>query len=96
MTDVNMEVIRVRSRDYKLSVNAPGVQAMLTDLAKFCRGVRTLNTDVEEVSPTRLAMLVGRQQVWERIQHHLNLSTEELYLIYTGKPWKAEVEDGNA
>lgn len=93
MTDQAMEVIRRRSTDYKLSLNAPGVQAMLKDLAEFCRAVRI---EQVEMSDTRLAILVGRQQVWERIQHHFNLTTQELYLIYTGKPWIAEGDDNAA
>ncbi len=95
MSDADHEIIRQRARGYKLAVNAPGVQDMLADLAGFCRAVR-LVADKETLDPTRLAILVGRQQVWERIQHHFNLTTDELYALYLGRPFQSKEDQDNA
>jgi hypothetical protein len=86
-----LEVLRKRKRGYQLALNAPGVQDMLADLAPFCRAVRLTDQDVKDA--TVLAMLVGRQQVWERIQHHFQLTVEQLYALYTGRIFHVMDED---
>lgn len=92
-----VEHLRKRQRDYKFALNAPGVQAMLADLAPFCRAVRGLAPETDAVDPIRMAILVGRQQVWERIQIHFNLTTEQLFALYTGRPFHVPEEgDDNA
>lgn len=100
MSQADLDVIRHRSTGYKLALNAPGVQDMLQDLASFCRAVRLTDSkgkvdDAEVLDPTRMAILVGRQQVWERMQHHFNLTTQELYQLYTGKPFHVTGEENN-
>lgn len=55
-------------------------QAVLADLYKFCRaGESTFNVD-----PRLEARLDGRREVWLRIQHHLRLSPEQLWQLYSG------------
>lgn len=54
--------------------------AVLADLAKFCREHEsTFNAD-----PRLEARLDGRREVWLRIQHHLRLSPEQLWQLYSG------------
>ena len=56
-------------------------KAVLEDLARFCRSERsTFHPD-----PRIHAVLEGRREVWLRIGHHLNLSIEELGMVYGGK-----------
>ena len=47
---------------------------VLQDLAEFCRATDQRLNDV----------LIGRHEVWLRIQNHLNLTTEELYRLHGG------------
>lgn len=55
-------------------------QAVLQDLAKFCRSEKsTFHED-----PRMEARLDGRKEVWLRIQHHLRLSPEQLWKLYSG------------
>lgn len=55
-------------------------QAVLADLFKFCRAEEsTFNVD-----PRLEARLDGRREVWLRIQHHLRLTPEQLWVLYSG------------
>lgn len=55
---------------------------VIRDLAKFCRANEsTFNPDARAH-----AVLEGRREVWLRIQHHLRLTDEELWRIYSGTP----------
>jgi hypothetical protein len=54
---------------------------VLADLARFCRAHESTGALDSHVA----ARLDGRREVWLRIQHHLNLSTEELWSIYGNK-----------
>lgn len=66
----------VRVFDYD-NANA---QAVLADLAKFCRaGESTFHAD-----PRIEGRLDGRREVWLRIQHHLQLSPDQLWTLYSG------------
>lgn len=69
-----------RKRAYQQTFT-PGVapSAVLEDLARFCRANETTYMKDERLS----AVLEGRREVWLRIQNHLNLTTDELYKIYT-------------
>ncbi len=49
--------------------------AVLKDLAKFCRAAETTYHPDARVH----AALEGRREVWLRIQNHLNLSPEEIW-----------------
>ena len=56
-------------------------RVVLVDLARFCRAhVSTAAKD-----PLVSARLDGRREVWLRIQHHLNLDNETLWLLYSGQ-----------
>lgn len=54
-------------------------QAVLKDLAKFCRANEPTFHTEERVH----AMLEGRREVWLRIQQHLQLDEEDLWKLYT-------------
>lgn len=70
------EAVHRRRQAYKLTFSKEGVaqQAVLTDLARFCRAHKST------FHPNNLvaARLDGRREVWLRIQHMLNLSEDEL------------------
>lgn len=67
----------------------PAGQAVLIDLAQFCRA----NEPCWDADPRKHAVLEGRREVWLRIQQHLNLSEQQLVSLYTGRgfnPYAAE------
>ncbi len=75
--------LRNRRAAYRrtFDVDNQDVQAILKDLAKFCRGYEsTFDPD-----PRIHALLEGRKEVWTRIQQHLQLSDEDLWKLYTRK-----------
>lgn len=78
-----IEFLRGRKRAYQLTFSSPAGHECLVDLASFCRaGETTFHTD-----PQIAAAQEGRRQVWLRITQHMNLTTEQLYALYTGKPF---------
>lgn len=77
------EFLLQRGRSYRrvFLPLGPDVEAVLYDLAKFCRADRsTFHAD-----PRIHAMLEGRREVWNRICHHLRLSDQELWDLYGNK-----------
>jgi hypothetical protein len=53
---------------------------VLADLAKFCRA----NESTFHTDPRMEGILQGRREVFLRIQHHLKLTPEELWKLYSG------------
>lgn len=53
---------------------------VLQDLERFCRA----NTSTFHQDPRLEGRLDGRREVWLRIQHHLRLSPEQLWKLYSG------------
>jgi hypothetical protein len=76
-----------RKRAYQLAFgNRPEANAMLRDLAKFCRAF-----DSTFLPDARAhAVLEGRREVWLRIQQHLNLSEDQLAVLYKAVQPKLE------
>jgi len=75
-----IDFVRSRKRTYQLTFGTPAGQQVLIDLAGFCRANETcFNAD-----PRLHAVLEGRREVWLRIANHLNLTTDQLYALYTG------------
>lgn len=68
-----------RQRAYRMVFGGPVGQAVLVDLAKFCHA----HKPCFHPDPRLHAVLEGRREVWLRIQHHLNLSPEQLWDLYT-------------
>jgi hypothetical protein len=72
-----------RAQAYRRTFDPESVaaQAVLRDLAKFCRGTEsTFHPD-----PRVHALLEGRKEVLLRIQNHLDLSPDKLWEIYGRK-----------
>lgn len=75
------DFLRRRKQSYQLAYGSPAGQAVLQDLAKFCRASETTFHEDPRIS----AALEGRREVWLRIQNHLHLSSEQLLAIYSGR-----------
>lgn len=75
-----MEFLRQRQRAYQLALMSPAGQAVLQDLAQFCRA----NQTTFDADPRIHAALEGRREVWLRIQTHLNLSASDLFTLQSG------------
>lgn len=72
--------IRERQRAYKLAFGSPAGQAVMDDLAKFCRANETCFSP----DPRVHAALEGRREVWLRIQQHIGLTNDQAFSLYTG------------
>lgn len=73
-----------RKQAYQITFNLENKhdKEVLADLAKFCRAHdTTFHPDARLNS-----VLEGRREVWLRIQQHLNLSSDDLWELYSGKP----------
>ncbi len=75
--------IRAQKQDYQLVFqrDAPAVQRVLQDLAKFCRATETVYHEDKRLTD----VLIGRNEVWKRLQENLNLSSQDLYQLRTGQ-----------
>lgn len=79
-TDQAKEFLLQRARAYRRLFLDHGTdtQAVLSDLAKFCRAHEsTFHPD-----PYVAARLDGRREVFLRISQHLSLSNDELWHLY--------------
>ncbi len=81
-----LEKVRVALGDrryaYASIFKGPTGSVVLKDLARFCRAHEsTFHTDARAHAVTE-----GRREVWLRIQHHLKLSPEQLWELYSGRP----------
>lgn len=72
-----VDFLRGRRRNYQLVFGSPAGLEVLKDLARFCR---VYDTTISSAGHTE--MLEGRRQVFLRITQHLNLSSEELAVLY--------------
>ena len=67
---------------YQQTFKGVYAEAVLKDLARFCRAHEsTFNAD-----PRIQANLDGRREVWLRLEHHLKLTPEQLWTLYSGQP----------
>lgn len=87
-----IEFLRGRSRDYHHALLSPAGQRVLEDLAKFCRA----NTTCFDPDPRIHAVLEGRREVWLRIQNHLNMTPEDLFILLNGGVININAGDTNA
>ena len=70
--------LRSRRQAYITVFAGPAGEAVLKDLARFCRANRsTFNPD-----PYLAARLDGRRECWLRIMEHVNLTEDQLYKLY--------------
>ena len=72
------EVLHERKTAYQLCFSSPAGQAVLEDLAKFCFATDT----VFDPNQRQQDRIIGRNDVWRRVQEHLNLSSADLYKRY--------------
>lgn len=68
-----------RRHQYQLCFRSPPGQEVLKDLARFCRAHESTFHDNERVQ----SKLDGRREVFLRIAHHLQLSPDELWNLYS-------------
>lgn len=73
-----IDFLRRRKHAYVLAFASEPGQRVLADLIRFCRGIETTYHDDARMS----ARLEGRKEVWMRIQQHLNLQPEQLFVIF--------------
>jgi hypothetical protein len=78
--DEAAQMMSERKTAYQVAFSTPAGQAVLADLVPFCRARETC---VVPGDRDRTAVLEGRREVYLRIQHHLELTPEELVLLYT-------------
>ena len=71
-----------KKRDFQLALRSPAGQSVLADLAAYCRA----NETVARPTQDETYILIGRREVWLRIQEYLQLTPEELFAIKTGRP----------
>jgi hypothetical protein len=77
------------ARAYRLCFGSPAGQAVLKDLAPFCRAILTTR---EPDMPMEL--LEGRRQVYLRIMNIMNLTPEEIRSISLGFPTRQGDNNG--
>ncbi len=82
-TEAAQQIVANRKLAFSQTFNleSQSVIAVLEDLAAFCRAHETaFNPD-----PRIHAALEGRREVWLRIQNHLHLTSEQLWLLKARK-----------
>jgi hypothetical protein len=83
-----LDFLRVRKRNYELTFGRSyHAQAVLSDLAKFCRADKTCF----DPDPRIHAVLEGRREVWLRITQHLHLSPEQMFALYNGQNFNIQL-----
>lgn len=82
------EILSDRQRAYMLAFRTVAGEAILADLAVFCRANETC---VIPGDRDRTYVLEGRREVWLRIRHHLDLTTEQLTERYPLRPAKGAI-----
>lgn len=71
-------LLKDRKSAYTLTFGDEPGQAVLQDLAKFCRA----NESCFHADQRLHALMEGRREVWLRIQQHLNLTDKELFSLF--------------
>lgn len=70
-----------RRHAYRQTFSGPLGEIVLKDLARFCNAHQSTFHDNERVQ----SKLDGRREAWLRIQHHLQLTPEQLWALYDGR-----------
>ena len=82
MIDRLRAFLETRRHAYRMTFRGPLADPVLKDLARFCRA----HESTAATDPRDAARLDGRREVWLRIEHHLRLSPDQLWELYTGHP----------
>lgn len=72
------DYLGLRQQNYQITFAGEQAQAVLADLARFCRA----NESTFHPDPYIRCQLDGRREVWLRIEQHLKLSPDQLWKIY--------------
>lgn len=72
-----------RQTSYRKVFNTQSTDVIevLHDLAKFCRAHET----AFDPDPRITALFQGRREVWLRLEHHLQLTSDEFWQLYKRK-----------
>ena len=81
LKDKLRSIFSTRQRQYQQTFKSPVAKEVLRDLARFCRA----NTSVYHESQRATDIAIGRNEVWLRIQNHLQLSPDELWRLTYGE-----------
>lgn len=73
------QLIEQRKRAYALTFTGAHGDAVLEDLARFCRANESCFHPDQRVH----AVMEGRREVWLRIRQHLDLTEAELFALFT-------------
>lgn len=84
-----LDFLRGRKRAYQLAFGTPAGQEVLQDLMEFCRA----NETCFHADPRLHAVAEGRREVYLRIQKHLDLTGQQLFEVYSGRPYNPLSED---
>jgi hypothetical protein len=74
-------LLRERRYAYRQTFKGPLAEVVLKDLANFCRA----NTSTFHENDRAHVLAEGRRDVWLRLQHHLQLTDEQLWQLYDGR-----------
>ena len=87
------EKVKKRAINYKLASNEPAFQDMMMDLGLFCRAREScVALDKNgKVDVHMTFVLEGRREVYQRILDHCNLTSKELYALFTGRQFNPGV-----
>ncbi len=79
-----LDAIRFKKRHYNLVFNKKNgsAKAVLADLARFCH----MNETPYHPDSRKTDILIGRQEVFLRIQHMIELQPTDLYVLLDGRP----------
>lgn len=80
LKDDGVKILRGRAQAYQRVFLRKGADTdkVLVDLAKFCRA----HASTFHVQQSASDRLDGRREVWLRIQHHLQLTDDQLWTLY--------------
>jgi hypothetical protein len=75
MTDKAKEFLRTRGQKYRHTFTGVNGEAVLDDLAKFCRA----HESTFDPDPRVEGIMQGRREVWLRIATHMNMTEQQLW-----------------
>ena len=66
---------------YQKTFQGPLAEVVLKDLARFCRAHQSTFNENDRAH----VLAEGRREVWLRLEHHLKLTPEQLWTLYSGR-----------
>ena len=75
-----LDFLRSRKKAYQLCFGSAAGHIVMRDLIVFCRGTQSCFHD----DARKHAVLEGRREVLLRITNHMNLTSEQLYILAEG------------